>query len=188
MAKENMKGWLNAILSFIKKNWLIILGIIAAAIFIPQITASIRKLFSLGSDTLDQAAKGLKAAGIGDSEGIKTFKALSSDPNGTWSPHYVKNAPAGAKILPYSTKKDFSKKLHKSWDFFSKDFETTMGVFHQLSAKTQVSDLADQFYQDWGQDLLTFLRPATWSLNFRNYMSSDNFIELTNYVNNLKQM
>lgn len=190
MARGNGGAKRNGFASFLKSNWwlfVIVGGLVVAFVwFGGSIKKLIDKLFNAGSGVVDTATDLLAKAGIGKSDGEKSFDELSKQADGYWNPNYVKAAPAGAKLLTYAAKKEFAKTLYDAWGFFAKDFDGTLAVFRQLSAKSQVSDLAAQFYEDYKKDLLSFLRPATWTFSFRNYPSSDQFLAITNYTNALK--
>lgn len=187
---RSIKQPANKIGRFFKKNWLWLSLLIAGIIAFKPIVDTIKNIFNMTSDTTkkvsDSVGGVLDTLGIGSSSGQDVYKKLSSEQNGYWNPAFKKYAPSGHKLLTYAAKEQFAKTIKDSWGFVAKDFDATMGVFKQMSTKTQVSDLADYFFQKYNKDLLTYLRPATWSLSFRNYPTSEQFLYLTNYTDNLK--
>lgn len=178
------------IAGFLERNWLKFVLLIVGIIAFKPIVETIQNLFNGASDTSkkvsDSVSGVLDTLGIGTSNGQDIYKKLSSEQNGYWNPSYKKYAPPGHKLLTVANKENFCKIIYDSWGFVSKDFDATMGVFKQLSAKTQVSDLAEHFFKKYQKDLLTYIRPATWSMSFRNYPTSEQFLYLTNFTDNLK--
>lgn len=175
---------------FLAKHWLkIVIGLVVLIAAKP-IIASIQNIFngfsSASKKITDQTTNILDTLGIGNSSGEEAFKKLSAAQNGYWSPAYAKNAPSGAKLLTYNSKETFTKMIYDSWGFFNKDFDTTIGVLKQLSTKSQVSDLADHFFKKYKKDLLSYIRPANWTFDFRNYPSSQQFKIITDFTDNLK--
>lgn len=123
--------------------------------------------------------------GIGTSKGEQQYTDISTNTETCWTPNFYKKAPSGAKLLTTAKQAELSKKIYDAWGFVAKDFDATILAIKTCSTQSQISILSEYFSKTYNKDLLTFIRPAKWTLSFRNYPTDDQFLIITNYVNNL---
>lgn len=93
--------------------------------------------------------------GLSSGAGSQQTQNELENPNSVWKPNFWKKT--GGLILRRADAENYSKTIHNAFGVFQDDFNSIMGVFSRLKAKTQVSFLADVFNQIYGEDLLTFL-------------------------------
>lgn len=112
---------------------------------------------------------------------IKTDNYLTN-PGSYWKPAYYKKV--GGTILKRETAENFAKKINSSFTFLYDDSASILGVFYQLKTKSQVSYLADVFYQLYNLDLLNTLRVGSdfWPMDG---MSESNLKKLIGYTDKL---
>ena len=101
---------------------------------------------------------------LGISKGSETLKVdkietMEAEKN-PFSPRYYKQFKK-ALLLKSASVDAMAKKVYDALGNFTGDDEDTIyGVFRSLKAKTQVSQLAEVFYNKYGKDLFGFLRNA----------------------------
>lgn len=112
---------------------------------------------------------------------IKTDTYLT-DPGSYWKPAYYKKT--GGRILTRQSAETMAKKINSSFTFLYDDSARILGIFNQLKAKTQVSYLADVFYQLYNLDLLNTLKVGSdfWPMDG---MSESNLKKLIGFTDNL---
>ena len=125
------------------------------------------------ADTPEQAAQ---------KKAIADAKAAANNTASPWSPIYWQNAPTGARLITSAGANDFAEKIWDSVGIFTSSITDVVGVIHQLSAKSQVSFLADMFYKNYNKDLLAWL-----TLQYTKMGTPDPALaDITTYVNNLQ--
>lgn len=102
----------------------------------------------------------LKAVGLFKSKEEKAQEQLAQQ-NATstaspFNPNYYKGKP-GAALLTRAAATSLADSLYSGLGFFNDKEATIYGVFRQLKAKTQVSFLADVFFQKYQRDLYGYL-------------------------------
>ena len=88
---------------------------------------------------------------------VANAKQQAASVNSAWSPQYYKNAPDGAALMTQASADSLASQIWNSTGIFSTDIEQVYGAIKQLSAKSQVSFLADRFNALYNQDLLSWI-------------------------------
>jgi hypothetical protein len=74
--------------------------------------------------------------------------------------------------------------IWNSVGYFYDDFDAVLGVFKQLSTKTQVSQLVEKFNQKYKKDLLIWLKGDLWPSDRYSNEQVNQLIQLVkNYKN-----
>ena len=109
-----------------------------------------------------------------------------ANPNSPFSPLFWQKAPSGSKIITEAVVQKYIYDIYHALGFWHDDFDTIMGTFRKLATKSQVSYMADKFYQRYKVDLLSFLNDgnSTLSLPFDG-LTNAHVTQIINYVNNL---
>ena len=102
----------------------------------------------------------LKSIGVIKSQEEKASEVLAQQ-NATsikspFSANYYKSV-KNALILTKSGADAFAKTIYDAIGFFTDDESAVYGVFRQLKSQTQVSFLAEAFYNNYGTDLYSYL-------------------------------
>ena len=102
----------------------------------------------------------LKQAGIIESKADKE-KRLLNEKNATstkspFNPNYYKTIP-GATLLLKAVAVEYAEQIYDAVGHLYDDETAIYAVFRKLKAKTQVSWLADVFFQEYGEDLYNYL-------------------------------
>lgn len=77
--------------------------------------------------------------------------------NSAFNPNWYKTVP-GALLVTRATAERLAQIISDAMGIFNDDEDAVYAVFRQLKAKTQVSWLADVFFQKYNADLYQFLR------------------------------
>lgn len=117
----------------------------------------------------------LKFLGVKQSADTAALDTAASNPQSMWSPTLWKNT-FNAKILTRAAAERLSRDIYDSFGMFNDCEECVISAFKQLSYRTQVSYLADIFYQLYGQDLISFIRGG----NYPQDRLSDNDVQSIN--------
>lgn len=88
----------------------------------------------------------------------KQEQEYATGSNSPFNPAYYKQAGSGALLVTKAVALQLAKELYDAHGFFNDDEEQVYGALRQLKAKTQLSWVADVFYQQYKQDLYTYLR------------------------------
>jgi len=92
-----------------------------------------------------------------DKEAVAAAKEQSSQDGSFWNPNYYKTAPAGARLLTVASANGLASDIWDSVWLFGTRPDELIAAFKQLKAKTQVSFLADRFYQKYNKDLFSWI-------------------------------
>jgi len=123
----------------------------------------------------------LKALGLKDSAETEQLNKEAETPLSVWSATLWQNTP-GAVLIRQVDTNAYCKTIYDSFGAFNDCEECAIAVFKGLKYKTQVSWLAYQFAEIYGQDLLSFLRGGNWP---QDRLSDTTVSELTAYLNKL---
>lgn len=131
----------------------------------------------------------LETIGIKKSKEEKTIEQAATNPNSAFSPVFwqweQRNKGKAVLIKADAVNKmvrDIQKAISSIASF--SDFPAVLAVFRQLSYKSQVSFLADQFQKQTGKDLLTYLRGRGLIIN--DGLTDQQLNTIINLVNGLK--
>lgn len=124
----------------------------------------------------------LEAVGLKDGKATKDLDQAAADTTSYWSPLFYKSAPAGAWLLTAATAKQYANEIYDAVGAFNDDEDAVIAVFKRLRAQSQVSQLADVFYQLHKADLLTFLRGGSWP---QDRLSDADVNKINTYINSL---
>src|SRR5574337_496543 len=107
----------------------------------------------------------LTSLGIWSSPETKNLDAIASSGANTnfWNPNYYlqfSSYPNGNVTTPQAI--DYINQITSAFGIFNDCEECVTGVFRQMKTKSNVSFLAKVFYDQTGQDLLTYLRGGLW--------------------------
>lgn len=123
----------------------------------------------------------LTALGIKKDQDDRSLDVQAQDPGSPWAPTMWKQV-SGAIILTNAAAVKFTDELYNAFGAFNDCEECVKAVFRQLKFKTQVSYLADVFYQRYGQDLLAYLRGGNWP---QDRLSSADLAEINSFIQKL---
>jgi hypothetical protein len=128
----------------------------------------------------------LVSLGILQGKGGTNVNNEQQNPYSPWKPAYYHALAPGTqyKTLTDSGCQSMPEAIYNAFTLFKDNFDAIMGVFSQLSAKTQVSKLAECFQTKYNRDLLTFLKDGGGVLPWDG-LSDSQFYTLTEYVKNL---
>jgi hypothetical protein len=102
----------------------------------------------------------LKAIGVIKSSEEKEQEKLAStyatSTGSPFNPQFYKTVP-NAVLLQKESAKQLASLIYNAMGYFDDDEDQVYAVFRQLKAKTQVSWVAEIFYQTYGKDLYSFL-------------------------------
>jgi hypothetical protein len=102
-----------------------------------------------------------------------------------WNPKYYRQFGSRPVTLIRSTAIDgMLTTIWNSVGYFYDDFDAVLGVFKQLSTKTQVSQLVEKFNQKYKKDLLVWLKGDLWPSDRYSNEQVNQLIQLVkNYKN-----
>jgi hypothetical protein len=123
----------------------------------------------------------LKFIGVKDSAETTALNNTATDVNSPWLPGYWKTVP-GAMILTMSAAEKMATTLYDSFGWFNDNEDQAKAVIRSLKFKTQLSFLAQIFYQKYGLDLLSFLRGGMYP---QDRLSDADVSELNTFINKL---
>lgn len=89
----------------------------------------------------------------------------STNPNSFWSPNFYKTKPDYVQWtapITYNQAVYLARQIYDAFGWINDNEEQAIAVFKSFRAQSSVSYLADVFAQQYGQDLLTFLRGGNW--------------------------
>lgn len=128
----------------------------------------------------------LDKLGLTKGKGTKEAEQESADPNSSFKPDYWKNYIGKfTYTIDKATAQSYAKTIHGAFTLFYDDYETIFGVFSRMKTKANVSYLADIFQQQYGEDLLSFLRTGGGILPWDG-LSETHLQTIIDFVNNLK--
>ncbi len=142
----------------IDPNLLIFGGIAAAVLFVG---GKLSSLFSFGGDSPEEKAAAAALQQVNNSN--------------VFSPNYYKNKP-GALLITVAKAFELSKIIYDAKGYFNDDEAAVYGVFQSLKAKTQVSFLAEKFFDKYQVSLWGYLQ---------NMMNEKELGTVANIVNKL---
>jgi hypothetical protein len=128
---------------------------------------------------VDSVAEGL---GLKDSADTKDLNSVTENPNSPWSPNFYKAAPAGAVLLTSSGAVALADKLWNMFGVWDDDEAGAIAIIKSMKTQSQLSYLADVFYESYRKDLLSWLRGTTYPYDG---LSDEDVNALNNYVNKL---
>jgi hypothetical protein len=112
-----------------------------------------------------------------DKERDKVAKTFGTAANSPFSPSYYKNAPAGSHLITRAMAEKLAGEINDAIGFFSDDENKVYGTLRQLQYKTQLSFLADVFFQKYKMDLYQL---------FQRNLSDSEIDVINNIATNLK--
>lgn len=104
----------------------------------------------------------LISLGVLDSKDSTDLDNAATNPGSFWNPAYYKNFSSYTWTIDRAGAETLTEQLKDAFGLFDDCEECAIAVFKQLKTRSQVSYLADVFYQMTGQDLLTFIRGGVW--------------------------
>jgi hypothetical protein len=129
--------------------------VVLLAVYINKTFGGLGKFFGSISDALgitdSPETQQLKAT-------IQAAKNTSASPASPWSPQYYKDTPAGARLMTQAGADALASQIWDSVNWLTGwHMDEVVGAIKQLSAKSQVSFLADRFQLVYNADLLTWI-------------------------------
>lgn len=93
-----------------------------------------------------------------DKERDKQAKQLGTSTNSPFSPRYWKDQKGeSVQLIPKATAEKLADQLNDAIGFFSDDENAVYGILRQLNYKTQLSWLADVFFEKYKMDMYQLL-------------------------------
>lgn len=123
----------------------------------------------------------LKWLGIKDSQDTKDLDTAAGNPNNFWSPLFWKNVTRPI-ILTRSSAENIARTIYDAMGVFNDNEEQAVGALKNLKYQTQVSFLAEVFFQMYSMDLITFLRGGSWP---QDRLSDAEVADLNSYLQKL---
>lgn len=120
---------------------LLLIGGVAAMVLI--VGGKITSLFSFGKDSAEDKANAAQLQQLNNSN--------------VFSPNYYKGK-SGAPLITVAKAFELGKIIYDAKGYFNDDEAAVYGVFQQLSYKTQVSFLAEKFFDKYKVSLLGYLQ------------------------------
>lgn len=75
--------------------------------------------------------------------------------------------PSGTKVLSYQDAYNKAQKIYKAMDVvYYENEDVVVGEFLALPSKLQVAQVAKVFFDNWGKDILTFIKYGNKTLSF----------------------
>lgn len=130
----------------------------------------------------NKLGKLIPSFGAEDTTISRSIDQEAQDTTSPWNPAFYRNAPSGAYNITSAMSNLLVIGILNSSDPFYDDFSQVLGIFKQLKTQSQVSYLAMKFFEQTGQDLLTWLRGDYWPLD---RFSAEQVQQLMNYVKKL---
>jgi len=119
--------------------------------------------------------------GVKTSQDTVSLDQQATDPGSFWNPNFYKQI-SSPILLTRASGEALARSLYDCFGMFNDDEEQAKGIIKSLSFQTQLSYLADVFYQLYQQDLLSFLRGGNWP---QDRLSDADVNELTKFVQKL---
>lgn len=116
--------------------------------------------------------------------GSKKVKDELTNPESPWKPTFWKNRTVPAILIRRAEAESYAKKIYDALNWYADDTAAVNGVFTALKTQSQVSFLADVFFQLYNQDLLTYLQEGSDTFPW-NGLADDELLKLTNLVDRL---
>lgn len=104
----------------------------------------------------------LTGLGVYTSADTTALDHAATDPGSFWNPTYYKNFTSYTYSIDRAGANNLVEQITDAFGAFNDCEECVIAVFRQLKTKSEVSYLADVFYQNTGNDLLTYLRGGSW--------------------------
>jgi hypothetical protein len=148
-------------------KWILFFVLLAVAL------VAINKLFKTGSAVTDTVADTATSFGLGQSDDAKAIKTMKA-----FKPSYYKTLKGNVMLTTKATALKMAKDIYDAvtlGGLYSDDGKI-IGVFKNLKTKSQVSWLANVFFEKYGTDMLTY---------FYSPMTDSNLKTLYNIVNDL---
>lgn len=92
-----------------------------------------------------------------DKERDKQAKQLGTSTDSPFSPRYYKEQKGTVQLIPKATAEKLADQLNDAIGFFSDDENVVYGILRQLNYKTQLSWLADVFFEKYKMDMYQLL-------------------------------
>lgn len=92
-----------------------------------------------------------------DKERDKQAKQLGTSTDSPFSPRYYKAQKGTVQLIPKATAEKLADQLNDAIGFFSDDENAVYGILRQLNYKTQLSFLADVFFEKYKMDMYQLL-------------------------------
>lgn len=132
-----------------------LVAIVILAVYINKTFGGLGKMFSSIGVAL-HLIDSPEAAAV--KQTVADAKATSASTASPWSPQFYKSAPSGARLLTQSAADQLAGQIWDSVGFWTGwNIDEVVAAFKQLTAKSQVSYLADRFNSLYNKDLLTWL-------------------------------
>lgn len=124
----------------------------------------------------------LEALGIWKDPDERRLDDLSKDANSFWNPNFWQTKPANQTYtapITLSVAKTYADEIYNSFGAFNDCEECVKAVFKRCRSQATASFIAYAFNQNYGMDLLDFLRGGVWP---QDRLSDKDVNEITNYV------
>lgn len=146
--------------------------------------SDIKMIFWLVGGVLafDTIRKILEAFGFWKSADSRQLDAAAADPNSFWNPNYWQQSQNYSYAISTAQAQGYAKQIYDAFGMFNDCEECVIAVFRSLRTKANVSFLAYVFQQQYGQDLLSFLRGGLWP---QDRLSDEDVAGINSYVNSL---
>jgi hypothetical protein len=153
-------------------------AVVIVIVFVNKTFGGLKNFFGSITDGLGITDSPERAA---SKQAVANATAASANVNSPWSPQYYKSAPAGAALTTQSYADTLAGQIWDSVGIFTANIDEAYAAFKQLSAKSQVSFLADRFNTLYNKDLFSWL-----TLQYTKMGTPDPVLaQITNYVNGL---
>lgn len=133
----------------------------------------------IGFDLLKKTFEGL---GIWTSQESKQLDTQASNPGSYWNPNYYTQFSSYSYAITTAQAKQMAATIYNSFGMFNDCEECVKSVFYGLKTKANVSFLSKVFADQYGQDLLSFLRGGIWP---QDRLSDSDVAEIDSFVSKL---
>lgn len=127
----------------------------------------------------------LESLGIWNSQDTKDLDNASTNPDSWWNPNFWKTKPSNIPFtnpITETTGRELAAQVYNSFGPFNDDEERAISVFKLLPSQAAGSFLSEIFANQYGQDMLTFLRGGPWP---QDRLSDSDVNTINNFVKNL---
>ncbi|MCW3106625.1 MAG: hypothetical protein JWQ09_1131 [Segetibacter sp.] len=163
---------------------LIIGGLVLVGKPVLQIVQTLLKSVTSITDGTGNAVSSVTdTLGVTQSQINKEISIIVASPGSPFSPIFYKNV-IGAKLITVPSADLMSSKIYDNIGFITYSFSAVFAEFKKLSYQTQVSFLAERFYINYGEDLLTFIYNTSW-FHARRRLTDGEILKVKNYVYSL---
>lgn len=129
----------------------------------------------------------LQKLGVSKTKEDRIVEAVESLPNNTnpFSPQFWQQAPAGATKLDLETAARYAARIYYAMGTFTDDEGEIYSVFRSLKTQGQVSYVAGLFQQNYGTDMLEYLKRGANQYNPGSGLNADELAVVINIVSKL---